>query len=199
MPNYTTLEEMKSRIGSISDDLDVVLGLAIDAAETGIENWCGRRFTADANASARSFVPSRGDPMVVLTDDISSTVGLIVADVATAAYAAADYQLEPLNGIGPGGNAWAYERVRLLATYFTRSWNEMQATVIITARWGWPAVPAPVKDAVRILAADLFAMRDNKFGVAGFGDMGVLRIKANPVVQMMLTDYKRTKTKVGIA
>lgn len=200
MAKYTSTEEMAARLGvpPTSDSMSAI-ALAVGVAEAGIELWCGRRFTLDTVATTRSYLPSRGDPMVVLTDDISSTSGLVVADVATASYASTDYQLEPLNGIGPGGTAWPYERVRLLATYFTRSWNEMQATVLITAKWGWPTIPGPVQEASRILAGDLWNMKDNKFGIAGFGEVGVYRIKANPVVQMLLTDYRRIKTKLPVA
>lgn len=184
MPNYTSLEEMKSRIGSMTDDLDVVLGLAIAAAETAVEDHCGERpFTADAAASARVFIPRGGH---VFVDDISSLTGLVIADTGQT-YASSAYQLEPLNALAKGR---PYEGIRLLGSSFI-STSYDQATVTVTARWGWPAVPTAVKEATRILAADLFHLKDNQFGVAGFGEMGVLMVRENSYVKTMLKNYRR--------
>lgn len=196
MANYTSLEEMKDRLGAVASGLDLVLVLAIDAAEAAVEDpgfGCGRRFTADTVATARVF-ESCGN--YVYVDDISSTSGLIVADTAGTTYTA--YQLEPLNGIGPNGRPWPYTKIRLATQYFAYPTYAGQATVIVTAKWGWPAVPNPVRDAVRILASDLFGMRNNQFGLA-FTDMAAVRIRENATVVKLLHTYVRTGNTIGVA
>lgn len=198
MPNYTSIGEMKLRIGSLNEDPATVIALdaAINAAEAAVEDYCGRVFTTTSVASARVFVPRGGH---VFTDDISSTSGLIVADTGTT-YAGSTYQLEPLNGIGRNGRPWPYEAIRLVnGAFFVFPIYVGQATVTITAKWGWPSVPEPVIDAVRILAGDLYRMKDNQFGVAGFGEMGVLRIRENATVANMLAIYRRASHVFGIA
>jgi hypothetical protein len=186
MPNYTTLEEMKSRLGSISDDLDVVLTAAIDAAETAIEDVCGRPFTLAASATPRVF---RGLGAYVRVDDISSATGLIVTDIFQTF---TQYQLEPLNALGPGRRYHPYTLIRLATGfYFAPPIYYGQATVTVTAFWGWTTVPNPVKEATRILAADLFHMKDNQFGVAGFGELGVVMVRENKTVVGLLKNYRR--------
>lgn len=182
MSNYTTFADMRGRLTMVTAELDAVLLSAIDAAETAIEDYCGERvFTADLAATARVFVPRGGH---VFVDDISSTTGLVVADTGQTY---STYQLEPVNALAKGRPLTA---VRLLGGCFAQAYCE-EASVTVTARWGWPSVPTPVKNATEILAADLFNMRDNQFGVAGFGDMGVMRIRENAQVKNLLVNYRR--------
>jgi hypothetical protein len=64
--------------------------------------------------------------------------------------------------------------------------------VQVTARWGWPAVPEPVRSACGILAGRLFKRADSLLGVAGFGDLGAITLRAvDPDVQRMLAPYVR--------
>jgi hypothetical protein len=196
MPNYTTPEEMAARLGNLSPMSESwsVLVSAIDAAEAAVEDYCGRVFTLASVATAVQFYSS--DAKVLEVDDIGTTSGLIVADTLATH---ATYQLEPLAGIGPNGRPWPYTRIRLGLDFFAYPIWPGQATVTITAKWGWPSVPTPVKDAVRILAADLYHMKDNQFGVAGFGEMGVLMVRENRMVANLLGLYRKVENVVGIA
>jgi hypothetical protein len=65
-----------------------------------------------------------------------------------------------------------------------------------TARWGWTAVPAPVKEATLALAEETFKMKDAPFGVAGMGEFGAIRVRANPRIVTMLSPYVRIATRV---
>jgi hypothetical protein len=196
MPNYTTADEMATRLGNISPNSEswTVLMSAIDAAEAAVEDYCGRVFTLQTSATALTFCPA--DSKVLETGDFGSTSGLIVADTFGTH---TTYQLEPLNGIGPNNRPWPYTRIRLALDFFAYPIWPGQATVTITARWGWPSVPVPVKDACRILAADLYHMKDNQFGVAGFGEMGVLMVRENRMVANLLALYRYTDNVFGIA
>jgi hypothetical protein len=51
-----------------------------------------------------------------------------------------------------------------------------QNTVEITGVWGWPAVPFEVKQACRIMVAEIAKMQESPLGVAGFGEYGVMRV-----------------------
>jgi len=63
--------------------------------------------------------------------------------------------------------------------------------------FGWPAVPRNVKTASLIAAAQIFRIKDAPFGVAGFGEFGVVRIQQNPQVMWLLRRYI-TGQRVGV-
>jgi hypothetical protein len=50
-------------------------------------------------------------------------------------------------------------------------------------------VPSAVKQATLIAATDLFRRKDAPFGVAGFGEFGVVRIQQNPVILSLVKRY----------
>lgn len=189
-----TVSEVKTALG-ISDNLDdVPIGLAVDAATAMIENYCGRQFVQDANATARIYVATNN--YLVQTDDISTTSGLIVktdpgADgTFSQTWTSADYQLEPLNG-KISGQTWPYHTIRAIRSlYFPMDYG--QALVQITARWGWPAIPSPVKQAAIIQSITIFKSPDAPFGATPFADTGILRLRSalHPTAAALLTDYR---------
>ena len=67
----------------------------------------------------------------------------------------------------------------------------------ITGVFGWPSVPLAVKQAALLLAADIFRRKDAPFGIAGFGELGVVRIQGNPMVTQLLKRYI-TGQRVGV-
>ncbi len=73
---YCTLAELKSvmRINDTVDD--TMLEARITEASRVIDQHCDRRFYADANATARLYVPPVAD--LVMVDDISTTTGLVI-------------------------------------------------------------------------------------------------------------------------
>jgi hypothetical protein len=71
-------------------------------------------------------------------------------------------------------------------------WNG-KASVSVTATWGWATTPAPAIEAVKILAKDILHQRDNRSGVAGFGEFGAVRVRQNPYVAMLLDPLRRAQ------
>jgi hypothetical protein len=194
-PIYATLDELKSRLGGVTGSSeDDALTNALTAASHGINLWCGRRFYRDDTASARVFKPV--SPRVAIIDDFWTTDSLIVAtgegdDTFATTWTTADRQLEPLNGIVNGEPGWPYWLVRARNGSSFPAGSVGDVTVQVTAKWGWAAVPANVSEACRIVAEEIYKLKDAPFGVAGFGDMGVVRIRENPKVAAMLFRYQR--------
>lgn len=179
------------------DDLDddPRMTMACEAATEMIQVACDRTFFADTSATARVFVPSTYK--VCEVDDISTTSGLIVktdddADgVYETTWSATDYQLEPLNG-RLNAQSWPYTRVGAIdAREF--SFDGRRPLVQVTAKWGWPAVPSAVRQAAQIQATSLFKSADAPLGIAGFGDVGVMRLRQamHPVAAALIGPYRR--------
>lgn len=73
-----------------------------------------------------------------------------------------------------------------------------QNRVKITGVWGWADVPPNVTQAALILAADLFKAKDAPWGIAGFGDLGMVKVQSNPWVVELLRGYVNMAAKVGV-
>lgn len=190
-----SLSDVKSAMNIYDSTDDSRLELAVEAASRMIEADCNRRFYQDANVSARLYQPLAGN--LVLTDDISTTTGLLVkTDTGydgsfTQSWATGDYQLEPLNGI-VDGQAWPYTQIRAIESLtYPRMLN--RATVQVTARWGWAAIPSPVKQAAIIQSIATFKAVEAPFGALGLGDTGILRIRSglHPSAAMLVAPYRR--------
>lgn len=197
--NYITLTELKDRLG-ISDTVDdTVLNSAITAASRGVDHYCRRQFNKTTTASARTFYPSHS--RLVMVHDFHTTTGLVVktdtGDDGTFAttWAAADFQLEPLNGVVDGVEGFPYWKVRAVDSELFPA--EHRATVQVTAQWGWNAVPGPVKEATFIVAQDIAKLKDTAFGVGGFSEYGRIRARENPHAAMQLMPYRRNAVRVA--
>lgn len=184
---YADLAALSLRLGFSDNFDDTLLSGALTVAERTIDRWCRRTFTVDANVTTRTYLPWRDE---VVVDDISTTSGLIVKDDG-ATIANTDLVLDPPNGVGVDGRTgWPYWRIRT----DDGSWWHIDGnrrTVEVTAKFGWAAVPDSIREATLILASDLFHAKDTRLGVAGWGDLGLLRIRENGMLQTMLQDYIR--------
>jgi hypothetical protein len=71
-----------------------------------------------------------------------------------------------------------------------------EALVEVTSnQWGWPSVPTPITQACIIQASRIFKRLDSPLGVAGFGDLGVMRVSRDldPDVAALVSQYRRTQ------
>lgn len=196
---YCTVAQLREHFGDANDNLTTaLLERAINATSRAIDAYTGRRFWQDGAVQSKVF--RCDDPYEVEVDDISTTTGLVVATDTTgdgtyaSTWSASDYQLEPLNA---GADAGAYAWWRLVAVG-TRQFpvHQRRATLRVTARFGWSQIPPAVEEACMLRAANLFKRKEATFGVAGFGEFGVVRIGRNdPDVVALLGDF--IKIRVG--
>jgi hypothetical protein len=190
-----SLSDVKQAMSIYDSTDDGRIELAINTASRMIEAECNRRFYQDANASARVYVASTYT--LTLTDDISTTSGLIVKtdNGATGTFSqtwtSSDYQLEPLNGV-IDGQSWPYTQIRAIRS-LTFPFDYGQALVQVTARWGWAAVPDPVKQAGIIQAVSIFKAAEAPFGALGLAETGILRIRSglHPTALALVQPYRR--------
>lgn len=184
---YATIAELQERLTSRAEATSAVSS-ALAAASTAVETYCHRVFTLDAAASARVYVPT--SIRMVLVDDIgaASPTVAIGTDGVTFPTAVADVWFGPDNALARGR---PIEDIR--SNWLFPMLSIPRPTVQVTARWGWPSVPDDVREAVLLLASRLYTRRDSPTGVAGFGDMGVVRVtSADADVAAMLGQYVRS-------
>ena len=192
MGNYVALSELKSALGITGSTDDDFLNLAIDAAEQAIDDLCGRVFTAAGSTSARTY---RAQRYVAVVDDISTLTGLLVkTDTASdgvydQTWTSSDYQVEPLNNLAKGR---AVFNLRAVGDYLFPVYGDGLASLEVTANWGWPAVPDPVKQSALQYSSRLYSRKASPLGVIGVGDFGPVRIsRSDPDIAHLLMDYRR--------
>lgn len=193
------LIEYLSIQGTVNDDLVAAANLA---ATESINLHCARDFNQTTTATARVYAPD--EPCRVDVDDFHTVTDLVVKtdDDNTGTYETTwtittDFVLEPFNGIENGRTGFPYRQIVAVDSLrFPRHLG--RARLQVTAQWGWAAVPDAVKQANRILAAELFRVKDAPLGVAGINDFGVIRVHAVPQVAMLLRPYEHPVWTVAV-
>jgi hypothetical protein len=190
---YCSLADVKSS-ARIADNVDdAMLELAVESASRLIDSYTQRYFY-NAGTATRLFAPQ--DSYVTETDDLITLTTLQTSDGETfdTTWQAKDYQLEPLNGVVDGLTGYPATRIRAIDDFiFTYLTGE--ATVRITGVWGWSAVPTAIKQATVIQAARIFKRNDSPLGIAGFGEMGAIRVgtQLDPDVKQLIEAYRKVR------
>ena len=190
---YCSLADVKSS-ARISDNVDDgMLELAVESASRLVDSYTQRYFY-NAGTATRLFAPQ--DSYVTEIDDLITLTTLQTSDGETfdTTWQAKDYQLEPLNGVVDGLTGYPATRIRAIDDFiFTHLTGE--ATVRITGVWGWSAVPTAVKQATVIQAARIFKRNDSPLGIAGFGEMGAVRVgvQLDPDVKHLIDVYRKVR------
>lgn len=193
---YATLADVKAafRIEDAVDDDQ--LELAIESASRQIDGYCERVFY-NAGTATRIFLPS--DSFLTEIDDLISLTTLKTSADGTGfntTWTSGDYQLEPVNGIA-GGIATPYTRIRAVGSLLFPIWEPRQpdayeATVQVTGVWGFSSVPVTIRQATIMLAQRQFKRYDAPFGIAGFGDLGAMRVgRVDPDVEALIAPYRK--------
>ena len=188
---YCTLAQIKAatRITDAIDD--ALLEMAVESASRLIDAECDRNFYSGGTAT-RDFIPN--DYYVVDTDDLTSIVSVKLDDAGNRDFpvtlAISDYQTEPVNQ-KVSGNAFPITRLRMVGDYLLPIWGK-QATVRIEGVYGFTPTPIQVTQACVIQAGRIFKRNDSFLGVAGFGDLGAIRVgKVDPDVSMLIRPFKK--------
>ena len=199
---YANRNQIKAalRIGTADTIDDELIDNCAGAASRLIDGFCNRKFWAVGSATTRVYQAE--DSFFCSIDDISGTA--ITLQTSTNAdgvfdttWSPTDWQLEPLNG-DLDGIAWAYDKIRAIGDYLFPTVNAnygSQALVKVTANFGWPYVPETITQATIIQASRIFKRYDSPLGVAGFGDMGAIRVSRalDPDVAQLVEPYRRMR------
>ena len=200
---YLTQAEALAYVGQNLVQDTSLLDDVVTSSSRMIDRSCGREFFQVTEA--RTFAPS--DDIYTLSfgsfNDLVSVTTLKTDPTGGGTYsttiAATSYQLLPYNA--PQADE-PYTNLQLLGgvQWPVPTFNMRQNTVEITGVWGWPAVPLDVKQACRIIVAEISKMQESPLGVAGFGEFGVMRVsKTMPPRAMQLLAPYRHGHNFGIA
>lgn len=192
MTLYASTEQIKAALRITDSVDDSLINMAGSAASELIDGYCGRTF--GTITEARYFATEDG--YLLQVDDIAGTaVTIQTSDYDPpqweVTWGTDDYQLEPLNGYA-SGLAWPYTRIRAIGDYLWPG-DFDEVGIKITATWGWSAVPSTITQAAVIQASRIFKRLDSPLGVAGFGDMGAIRVsrQLDPDVAQLVAPYVR--------
>ena len=189
---YATLAELKTALNITDNVDDSRLELAIETASREIDNFTGRYFynsgTATRYFAADDYVNTAIDDLITITSLETASNLDKTFDVT---WTAADYQLEPLNGVVGGLTGWPYTRIRAVNVLLFPKYQD-RGLVKIVGTWGWTAVPTAIKTATLLQAARIFKRADAPFGAAGYGDVGIIRVSASidPDVRQAIAPYR---------
>ena len=199
---YATRNQVKAalRIGTADTLDDDLIDNCVGAASRLIDGYCNRRFWQTGTAEARVFQAE--DSFYCSIDDIAGTALTLKTSSQSdgtfdVTWKVSDYQLEPLNG-NLDGLTWSYDKIRAVGDYLFPTVNANygeQALVQVTAIFGWPSVPEPVTQATIIQASRIFKRYDSPLGVAGFGDLGAIRVSRflDPDMAQLVEPYRRMR------
>jgi hypothetical protein len=190
---YVDLAKLKASLKEQSSDRDDLLNDVIAAAEAGVDDHCGRTFTVAPTAAPRVLSPygrvavdAAGEHLLV--PDIGSLAGLVVETGTTVAgwTPLTGVEAEPLDALDRG------RAVTSLLRPGGPSWPTGATRIRVTARWGWPAVPAAVRHAATLQAHRLWKRRDSPEGVLGSAEWGAVRVaRVDPDVEALLAPFRR--------
>ena len=197
---YVTLDDVLAEVGGTGNPAnDDRLEASVEAASRQIDDFTGRRFWQDAAPVVREFYTDDHRELISRVGqvvDISTAAGLIVqiddgddGTFNTTLNIGTQFVLTPPNALDDGE---PHTGIRLVDS---ANWLPMSTSgrpgVRITARFGWPSIPEPVRHACLIQSVLLYKATDAAMGGLSFGDGAFMRVRSglNPIAQSLVERY----------
>jgi hypothetical protein len=192
--SYATLSEFKAAVGITDTTDDSALQSVLDATDTLIDLYCDRKTGFGTATETRYYTAE--DWEYVLTDDLVSVTTLQTDDDANGTYettwtVGTDYVLAPRNAALDG---FPYTEIDTSVTWPRNFPKDVYLGVKVVGVFGFPAVPAAVKQAEIIQAGAVWNSRTAPFGVIGSADLGgILRMSRalHPEAALILEPYRK--------
>ncbi|MBM4570266.1 hypothetical protein GS534_24135 [Rhodococcus hoagii] len=198
---YITVPELRAYL-QIPEDMTQMDGRLQDAAQSAsreVEQFTGRQFNKVDLASPRRYsIDRRG---AVRVDDFYTLDGLVVESgdgySSWEGIGLTEFTPAPYDGI-VDGLPWPYYRLEFPYRRLGVSGPWGPRVLRVTAKWGWPSVPATIKQATFLIAAQTFRLAEAPLGVTGNTQYGgVVRVQDIPQVHSKLLRYKTDPILVG--
>ncbi len=192
--SYASLAEFKAAVGITDSTDDGALQSVLDATDTLIDLYCDRKTGFGTATETRYYTAE--DYEYVLTDDLVSITTLQTDDDANGTYettwtSGTDYVLAPRNAALDG---FPYTEIDTSVTWPRNFPKDVYLGVKVVGVFGFPSVPAAVKQAEIIQAGAVWNSRTAPFGVIGSADLGgILRMSRalHPEAALILEPYRK--------
>jgi len=197
---YASLSLVKTA-ARITDNIDdTLLELAIESSSRLIDGHCQRHFYV---TSSESRYYAADNSYACTIDDVAGTAITVetssgIDGVFDETWASTDFQLEPLNRTS-AGLSFPVNKLVAIDNYLFPIDPNGESAVKVTASFGFAtAIPTDVQQACVLMSLRQYKRYDSPLGVAGFGDMGAVRVsRIDPDIQSLLAPYRRNV--VGVA
>lgn len=179
---------------TLTSDEDLTIGAMLDAVSRRVERHCRRVFYASAASTVRYYTAARSTRLLI--DDLTTLVSIATDANGDRAYentwSATDYDLEPYNA---SELSRPYTSLAVTPTGIYTFPTGVTKGVKVTGTWGWPVLPAEVKEATLIEAAVLWQQGKGIGGIIGGGDQGVALqgFVSHPQAELLLRPFKRPR------
>lgn len=192
--SYASLTELKASLGITDNTDNDALQSCLDAADQLINNYVDTKVGFGVTSSqTRYYTATRWD--FVLTDPIVTVTTLATDIDGTGSYSqtwtANDYVLAPRNA---SLNSRPYTEIDVSPfSGGTLNFPTSYLGVKVVGTFGWPSVPAAVKQAALIQSGAIWASRTAPFGAIGGETLGgVIRMSAalHPEARALLDAYR---------
>ena len=193
---YCSLSDVKAALRITDAVDDSLIEICIEAASREIDGYCNRVFYSVTDT--REY--QNEDSFVCNTDDLISVTTLktsLDGKTYDLTWTTGDYQLEPLNGVS-GGLVQPFTRIRAIGDYLFPIWAVKStftnfASVQVQGVFGWSAFPVAIKQAAILLSMRHMKRYDSPLGVAGFGDLGAIRVgRTDPDIEALLAPFRKS-------
>jgi len=192
--SYASLSEFKAAVGITDTADDGALQSVLDATDTLIDLYCDRKTGFGTATETRYYTAE--DYEYVLTDDLVSVTTLQTDDDANGTYettwtVGTDYVLAPVNAALDG---FPYTEIDTSVSWPRNFPKDVYIGVKVVGVFGFPSVPAAVKQAEIIQAGAVWNSRTAPFGVIGSADLGgILRMSRalHPEAALILEPYRK--------
>ena len=194
---YITSAEAQAYTGVNLAGSTSLLDDVVEASSRLIDEYCGRHFYQDI-AATRYFDTDEAQhlilgPMADLVSVTSMTEDRLGDGTYSTTYTAGQYQLGPVGAATNAPSAQPFTSVKLLnnVTFMCAVPTGIRGIIKIVGTWGWPEVPIEVKQACRIIVAEVMKLESAPLGIVGFADFGVTRVSKSmsPRAIQMLQPY----------
>lgn len=195
-PDYVAVADLADELRIDDNEDDVQLARWVTSASRAVDDHCKRQFGQLAAAEARQYTPewskSRGVWLVPIDDLMVAPTEVAVEQHSAGVFVVVTGSVfRPINA---AAKARPWTELALPDTAAVGSVFGREGSVRVTARWGWSAVPVPVKQATLLQASRFAIRRDSPYGIAGSPDTGSemrLLAKVDPDVAVSLNSYRR--------
>jgi hypothetical protein len=207
---YLTIDEAVSYIGRNETRDTAELEDVVTSVSRMIDDFCGRVFYQTTEARYFDTVDMRTVVFGPFNDLVSATSikydidgdGVYETTVPSTSYQLLDINLKPVK-FHPEGRPYGSFRLLTQSASLPLFVPSGRLNLVeVTGTWGWPGTGAPIaiKQAARLMVAEVAKLQDAPLGVAGMGEYGVMRVsRYMPARAVQLLQPFRHPQNVGLA